>query len=189
MAAGKFDIQELDRRMRGAIAVTARFTKTPDENALKARLETLLRDKGVARGEIWRAASADQLPLSEEERLRGDDRRIDALLVREPLGIDLAQPPREPRQSTSRGSWRLRRAHHRLQQMIAVLCSPGRGGLFDGWVADCPLLFTSRNAPRKRDVLSTRLYAVQRWYRILSEALLKYLRGLQLIPPARRQPG
>src|SRR5215510_14321994 len=25
-----------------------------------------------------------------------------------------------------------------------------QGGLFDGWVADCPLLFTSPNAPRKR---------------------------------------
>ena len=30
---------------------------------------------------------------------------------------------------------------------------------------------------------------VQRWYRILSEALRKYLRGRQLIPPARLQPG
>jgi hypothetical protein len=33
------------------------------------------------------------------------------------------------------------------------------------------------------------LDAVQRWYRILSEALRKYLRGRQLIPPARLQPG
>src|SRR5262249_37439497 len=32
-----------------------------------------------------------------------------------------------------------------------------QGGLFDGWVADCPLLFTSPNAPRKRDVLGTLL--------------------------------
>jgi len=28
-----------------------------------------------------------------------------------------------------------------------------QGGLFDGWVADCPLSFCSPNAPRKRDVL------------------------------------
>src|SRR3954452_4859551 len=28
-----------------------------------------------------------------------------------------------------------------------------QGGRFDGWVADCPLSFTSPNAPRKRDVL------------------------------------
>ena len=33
------------------------------------------------------------------------------------------------------------------------------------------------------------LDAVQRWYRILSEALRKYLRGRQLIPPTRLQPG
>jgi len=33
------------------------------------------------------------------------------------------------------------------------------------------------------------LDAVQRWYRILSEALRKYLRGRQLIPPARLQPA
>jgi Transposase DDE domain len=33
------------------------------------------------------------------------------------------------------------------------------------------------------------LDAVQRWYRILSEALRKYLHGRQLIPPARLQPS
>src|SRR5262249_50265987 len=33
------------------------------------------------------------------------------------------------------------------------------------------------------------LDTVQRWYRILSEALRKYLRGRQLIPPARLQPA
>jgi hypothetical protein len=35
-----------------------------------------------------------------------------------------------------------------------------QGGLFDGWVADCPLHFTSPNAPRKRDVLGTLLLSV-----------------------------
>jgi hypothetical protein len=30
-----------------------------------------------------------------------------------------------------------------------------QGGLFDGWVADCPLHYTSPNAPSKRDVLGT----------------------------------
>jgi hypothetical protein len=33
-------------------------------------------------------------------------------------------------------------------------------GLFDGWVADCPLFFTSPNAPRKRDILGTLLLSV-----------------------------
>src|SRR5206468_955971 len=35
-----------------------------------------------------------------------------------------------------------------------------QGGLFEGWVADCPLSFTSPNAPRKRDVLGTLLLSV-----------------------------
>jgi Transposase DDE domain group 1 len=35
-----------------------------------------------------------------------------------------------------------------------------QGGLFDGWVADCPLHFTSPNAPTKRDVLGTMLLSV-----------------------------
>ena len=30
-----------------------------------------------------------------------------------------------------------------------------QGGLFDGLVADCPLHFTSPNAPQKRDVIGT----------------------------------
>jgi hypothetical protein len=30
-----------------------------------------------------------------------------------------------------------------------------QAGLFDAWVADCPLSFTSPNAPRKRDLLGT----------------------------------
>lgn len=34
------------------------------------------------------------------------------------------------------------------------------GGLFDGWVADCPLVLTSPNAPAKRDLLGTMLLSV-----------------------------
>ena len=30
-----------------------------------------------------------------------------------------------------------------------------QAGLFDGWVADCPLRFSSPNAPSKRDLLGT----------------------------------
>ena len=30
-----------------------------------------------------------------------------------------------------------------------------QAGLFDGWLADCPLTFSSPNAPRKRDLLGT----------------------------------
>ena len=35
-----------------------------------------------------------------------------------------------------------------------------QAGLFDRWVDECPLLFTSRNAPRKRDLLGTVLLSV-----------------------------
>ena len=35
-----------------------------------------------------------------------------------------------------------------------------QGGLFDSWVADCPLHYTSPNAPLKRDVLGTVLLSV-----------------------------
>ena len=33
-------------------------------------------------------------------------------------------------------------------------------GLFDAWVDDCPLRYTSPNAPKKRDVLGTLLLSV-----------------------------
>src|SRR6202047_3236108 len=35
-----------------------------------------------------------------------------------------------------------------------------QGGLFDGWVADCPLSLSSPNAPGKRDLLGTVLLSV-----------------------------
>ena len=35
-----------------------------------------------------------------------------------------------------------------------------QAGLFDGWVADCPLSLSSPNAPRKRDLLGTVLLSV-----------------------------
>ena len=61
-------------------------------------------------------------------------------------------------------------------------------------------IFSSRQVARRAYLRIARFFAslrakaeqldaVQRWYRILSEALRKYLRGRQLIPPARLQPG
>ena len=70
---------------RGAVAVTARFAERPKEPALRSALQELVKDKAVACGEIWFAASQDELPVSEEERLRGGDRRIDACLMIETL--------------------------------------------------------------------------------------------------------
>jgi hypothetical protein len=77
--------------MRGAFAVATRFSERPDENALKSTLESLLRDSAVACGEIWSAASTGQRPLTEEERLRGGDRRIEACLMVETLRVQEAE--------------------------------------------------------------------------------------------------
>src|SRR4051794_25379564 len=67
--------------MRGVTVVTVRFGERPDESALRATLERLMRDKAVACGEIWMAASPREFPVSEEERLRGGDRKIEACLL------------------------------------------------------------------------------------------------------------
>jgi hypothetical protein len=77
--------------MRGAVAVAARFGTPPDENALKATLEMLVQDKAVACGEIWSAVRQDDALSSEEERLRGGDRRIDACLLVETLRVPDAE--------------------------------------------------------------------------------------------------
>ena len=58
---------------------------------------------------------------------------------------------------------------------------PDRLGLFDALVADCPLVYTSPNAPSKRDVLGTAVLSVvngQRRY-----AHITALRGDTVIPP------
>jgi hypothetical protein len=73
--------------MRGAATITVRFGERADEQALKTTIERLMRDQAVACGEIWSAVSAHELPISEEERLRGGDRRIEACLVVETLRV------------------------------------------------------------------------------------------------------
>jgi hypothetical protein len=77
--------------MRGAVAVTARFRERPDEAALEAALADLIEDKAVACGELWSAVTAGGLPLSEEERLRGGDRRIAGCLLVETLRLPDAE--------------------------------------------------------------------------------------------------
>jgi hypothetical protein len=73
--------------MRGAVAVTARFNERPEEKALEATVEKLVQDRAVACGEIWSAAHADGAGQSEEERLRGGDRRIEGCLLIETLRV------------------------------------------------------------------------------------------------------
>jgi hypothetical protein len=77
--------------MWGAAAVTLRFAKRPEEGALRAILETLMRDKAVACGEIWSAVDATTIPVSEEERLRGGDGKIEACLYVETLRVTEAE--------------------------------------------------------------------------------------------------
>ena len=77
--------------MRGAAAVTLRFSRRPEECALRTVLEKLLLDKAVACGEIWSAVDAATIPVSEEERLRGGDGKIAACLYIETLRVTEAE--------------------------------------------------------------------------------------------------
>ncbi len=67
---------------RGAYAVTARFFGAePDIGALTARLDALVQDAAIAGGEIWQAVDPAGQPVSEEERLRGGDKKIKGALM------------------------------------------------------------------------------------------------------------
>jgi hypothetical protein len=77
--------------MRGAATIAVRFNERPDERALRTTIERLMQDRAVACGEIWSTASARDFPVSEEERLRGGDRRIEACLLIETLRVPDAQ--------------------------------------------------------------------------------------------------
>jgi len=77
--------------MRGVAAVTMRFAERQDEAALKATIEQLMQDKAVACGEIWTAASPSEFPVSEEEHLRGGDRKIATCLLVETLRVAAAE--------------------------------------------------------------------------------------------------
>lgn len=66
---------------RGAFTVTARFNDTPDAAALASRLDALVQDPAIAGGEIWAALDPAGIPVSEEERLRGGDKKIKGALM------------------------------------------------------------------------------------------------------------
>ncbi len=68
----------------------AEFEEWFQHEHLQERLG-VLQDNAVACGEIWSAASMGKLPLSEEERLRGGDRRIEACLMVETLRVQEAE--------------------------------------------------------------------------------------------------
>lgn len=77
--------------MRGTTAVVVRFAECPNESLLKDTIETLVAEKVVACGEIWIAASPREFPISEEERLRGGDKKIVACLLIETLRVSDAE--------------------------------------------------------------------------------------------------
>jgi len=77
--------------MRGAAAIAVRFMAPVDQVALKTILDELINDRAVACGEIWSAASASEFPVSEEERLRGGDKKIEACLYVETLRVEEAE--------------------------------------------------------------------------------------------------
>ena len=77
--------------LRGTAVVTARFDERLDDAAMRDTIEALARDRAVACGEIWSAASAKEFPVSEEERLRGGDRKIEACLLVETLRLPDAE--------------------------------------------------------------------------------------------------
>jgi hypothetical protein len=77
--------------IRGAAAVAVRFQERPNEAQLKAAVQDLLQNELAACGEGWIAADRNQFPVSEEERLRGGDRKIDACLLVETLRVSDAE--------------------------------------------------------------------------------------------------
>jgi hypothetical protein len=97
--------------MRGSCVVTVRFGQRPAETELEATIETLMRDKAVACAEVWRATDPLELLLSEEERLRGGERKIEACLVvetlRVPEGEKIAEALASKFQRTEIGVYRL----------------------------------------------------------------------------------
>ncbi len=77
--------------MRGVGVAILRFGQRPDERRLKDTVDALARDKAVAHGEIWTAVSPSEFPVSEEERLRGGDRKFDTCLLIETLRLAEAE--------------------------------------------------------------------------------------------------
>jgi hypothetical protein len=77
--------------MRGSTAVVVRFDERPNEGLLRDTIETLMAERAVACGEIWIAASLREFPVSEEERLRGGDKKLVACLLIETLRVSDAE--------------------------------------------------------------------------------------------------
>jgi len=77
--------------MRGAAAVVMRFDRPQNEEHLKDTIRDMLEHSNAACGEVWIAADRREFPVSEEERLRGGDRKIEACLLLEALRVPEAE--------------------------------------------------------------------------------------------------
>ncbi|MBV9259957.1 MAG: hypothetical protein JO205_01165 [Pseudolabrys sp.] len=77
------------RNSRGAFAVTARFGTPQDTAALRSVLDDFAKDETVC-GEIWVSAEMPGM-ASEEEKLRGGDRKIAACLMIDTLYLEQAE--------------------------------------------------------------------------------------------------
>jgi len=66
---------------RGAYTVTVRFSAAPNESVLKAALDSLVGKPSIAGGEIWIALDPNDMPVSQEEKLRGGDKKIAGCLM------------------------------------------------------------------------------------------------------------
>ena len=106
--------------MRGAFTVLARFDKKPDEAALSGMLEKITARTSVAGGEIWIALDPTGMPVSEEEKLRGGDKKIAAALM-----IDTIYEA----DAASIGAQLATRFESAEIGVFRVLCQIGRGDL------------------------------------------------------------
>jgi len=107
--------------MRGAYAVTVRFSEPPSEAALTAALDRLIAEPAaVAGGEIWIATDAAGQPVSMEEKLRGGDNRIAGCLMVDTLHKDAAEETGARLAQTFPGT---------EVGVFRVLCQLGRGDL------------------------------------------------------------
>jgi hypothetical protein len=77
--------------IRGAAAVAVRFQECPNEAGLKTAVRNVLQNENAVYGEGWIAADRNRFPVSEEERLRGGDRKIEACLLIESLRMPDAE--------------------------------------------------------------------------------------------------
>ncbi len=71
--------------LRGAYAVTVRFNDAVDSGVLTALADDLVRDTNISSCEVWTAVDASGQPVSQEEKLRGGDKKIKACLMADTL--------------------------------------------------------------------------------------------------------